>query len=132
MSITNGLDAVSQAMIAQAQRLNIISSNIANANTTASSDKDAFKAMLPVFKTVKIGDAQTVILSQVVRSTAPSIAMYEPNNPLADKHGYIYSSNVDRNEMAADLVSAQQSFTANTKVFKMLSDLQSDTIKAMK
>lgn len=132
MSITNGLDAVSQAMVAQAQRLNIVSSNIANANTIASNDKDAFKAMLPVFKTVKVGDAQTVVLSKIVHSTAPSAAMYAPNNPLADVHGYIYGSNVDRNEMAADLVSAQQSFTADTKVFKTLSELQSDTIKAMK
>ena len=132
MGITNGLDALSQGMITQAQRLNIISSNIANANTTAPNQKDAFKAMLPVFKTVKTGDAQTVIISQIVRSSAPSVAVFSPNNPLANSHGYVYTSNVDRNEMAADLVSAQQSFTANTKVFKMLSDLQSDTIKAMK
>ncbi|MGR5365743.1 flagellar basal body rod protein FlgC [Photobacterium damselae] len=132
MSISNGLAAVSQAMVAQAQRLNLISSNIANINTVSSSEKGAFKAMLPVFKTVKIGDAQTVVLSEVIRSKAPSGAMYAPNNPLSDVHGYIYSSNVDRNEMAADLVSAQQSFSSDTKVFKTLSELQSDTIKAMK
>lgn len=131
MSIVNGINAATSGMVAQAQRLDLISSNIANSNTIASSDKESFKALVPVFKTVKSGDAQGVVLTKVIRSAAPSNAMYAPNNPLADVNGYIYGSNVDKNEMAADLISAKSSYTTNLKVLKTLNDVRTSVIKAM-
>ncbi|PSV01122.1 flagellar basal body rod protein FlgC [Photobacterium kishitanii] len=131
MSMIDGINAAASGMIAQAQRLNLISSNIANANTVSSSEKESFKALVPVFKTMNSGDAQGVVVTKIIKSAAPSKAMYAPNNPLADSNGYVYGSNVDNNEMAADLISAQASYATDVKVLKILNELRDSTIKAM-
>lgn len=132
MSMIDGMNAASLAMTAQAQRLNTISGNIANMDTVASSPDQAFKARLVQFKTVSVGDAQTAIVTDVVDSLAAHRPIYDPTNPIADDKGYVYASNVNREEQMADLMEAEQAYLANAKVAKTLKDITLKTINAIK
>lgn len=132
MSILDGMNAATTAMNAQAHRLNAVAGNIANLSTVASSPEQAHKARLVEFKTIYQGEAQTVTVSNIVESTAPNRPIFDPTNPLADEKGYVYASNVNREEQMADLISAQQSYEANAQVAKTLKNLAITSIKSMK
>ena len=90
------------AMRAQVMRLDTIASNLANANTVASSENDAYRAVKPVFETVyqqtETSFSAQVNMAGVVQTDRPVDQRYEPNNPLSDADGYVYYSNVNELE----------------------------------
>lgn len=131
MSIIDGMRATSSAMIAQSMRMDAISSNIANMDTVASSPDETFKAKFVKFKAVAIGGAEGVVVTEVVNSSAPAKAIYAPTSPLADKNGFIYSSNVNREEMVADLMSTESSYQLNAQTALVLKNLASSTIQTL-
>ena len=89
-------------MSAQSARLNTTASNLANANTVASSAETAYRSRQPVFQTVmqdigadgRSGASAGVRVAGVVETTAPPAKVHDPGNPLADADGYVYMSNV--------------------------------------
>ncbi len=120
MSILNALDVASMGMAAQAARLNTISSNIANMDTVASNPDAAFKAKLAHFKVVQANGVEGVVLDRVIESEAPARPIFNPSHPMADLAGYVYASNVNREEQVADLISAESSLDLNVKVASSL------------
>ena len=132
MSIIDGINAATTAMTSQAQRMSVVAGNIANMDTVASSPEEAHKARIIEFKSLYIGEAQTAVVSNVIESNAPHRPIYDPSNPMADKNGYIYASNVNREEQVADLMSSEQSYSANAAVANTLKNLAISTIKSIK
>jgi flagellar basal-body rod protein FlgC len=59
----------------------------------------------------------------VVESTTPPMQTYEPNNPLADKDGYVYTSNVNSIEEMANMISANRSFATDVEAINTARDL---------
>ncbi len=108
-------------MNAQSLRMNLTASNIANANTIAGSEKEAYKARQPVFSTLLDGmnpnptDAKVQMLG-VVQSQEKGAIRYAPNNPLADDKGYIYESNVDIVEEMTNMISASRGYQSNVEI----------------
>lgn len=131
MSIIDSMNSAGMAMVAQSQRMDAISSNIANMDTIASAPDQAFKAKLVVFKTVNVGDSQSVVVSDVVQSQAPSRPVYAPNHPLADDFGYIYTSNVNREEMVADMMSTESSYELNSHLSSSLKRMGEKTLQTL-
>lgn len=118
-------------MSAQTVRLNTTASNIANADSVASSSGEAYKARHPVFSTVLRNAGQVsagVKVVGIVESRAAPIARYEPNNPLADKGGYVYAPNVSLVEEMANMISASRSYQSNVQVANMTKNLISRTL----
>ncbi len=64
----------------------------------------------------------------VVESTTPASKRYEPNNPLANKDGYVYMSNVNSIEEMTNMISANRSFTTNIDAINTARDLLLKTI----
>ncbi len=122
-------------MSAQTVRLNTTASNIANADSVASSSGEAYKARHPVFSAVfkNIGQADQVSsgvkIVGIVESSAAPIARYEPNNPLADEGGYVYAPNISLVEEMANMISASRSYQSNVQVANMAKNLISQTLK---
>lgn len=132
MSIINSMNAAGMGMVAQSHRISAISSNIANINTVASSPKEAFKAMVVEFKTVNIGEnTQSVVVSKVLRSEATHMPIFDPSNPLADENGYLYASNVGREEQVADLISAETSYQLDTQLSATLKSIAIQSIQSL-
>jgi flagellar basal-body rod protein FlgC len=127
MSINSIFDVAGSAMSAQTVRLNTVASNLANAQTAASSIDRTYRARHPVFAPLYQGaldadpasasaDGTGVQVLGIVESDAPLAPRYEPDNPLADEKGYVYYPNVNVVEEMADMISASRSFQINVQV----------------
>lgn len=116
MSLANILKLSGGALNAQTVRLNTVASNLANVETIASSADGAYKAKRPVFQTVlqnatrDVESGFGVMVKGVSETRAPNAKVYDPGNPLADKEGYIYRSNVNPLEEMTDMLDAARSY----------------------
>ena len=129
MSLGSVFDIAAMGMSAQTIRLNTTASNMANAETSASSEAEAYKALRPVFVSTNeksAGDHASfngssaadfgVMVSDIIESQAPVNKAYEPNNPQANEEGYVFYSNVNTIEEMADMISASRSFQMNVEM----------------
>lgn len=135
MALFDIFDVAGSALSAQALRLNLTASNLANASTVATTPEQAYKAREPVFaaalEAAAPGTAPTVPvqLRGIVTSTAAAEPLYQPNNPLADANGYVYRSNVDTVEAMVNMISASRSYQNNVEVMSTSRDLLLQTLK---
>src|SRR4051812_20952609 len=97
MSLFNIFDVASSAMAAQSERLNVTASNIANADSVAGPDGQAYRAKQVVFEAVPPTDGNgpsKVRVSNVVEDGAPGRKVFDPKHPMADGQGYVTMPNV--------------------------------------
>lgn len=104
-------------MSAQAQRLNTVSSNLANADSVTSTNGTPYKAKQVVFTAVPMDGATStgVKVSDVVEDAKPPKLMYDPSHPLADEQGYVASPNVNVVEEMVNMISASRSYQDNVE-----------------
>ena len=122
-------DIAGSAMRAQNMRLNTTASNLANANSVASTAENAYKARHPVFAAIledEIGGVKTL---GIVESAREPTKRYEPGHPLANKEGYIFNSNVDTVEEMANMMSATRSYQSNVDMLTTVKQLMLQTLK---
>jgi flagellar basal-body rod protein FlgC len=118
------------AMAAQTVRLNTIASNMANADVSAGSEAEAFRARKPVFATVMGGEAGGgVQVLDVVKSSDPLRRVHEPDNPKADADGMVYYTNVNEVSEMADMMSASRAFETNVEVLSRIKSMQASVLK---
>ena len=118
------------AMAAQSVRLNTIASNLANADTAAPSEAQAYRARKPVFAAVMENDAGgRVQVLDMVQSADPVRKVYEPGNPLADAEGMVVYSNVNSVAEMADMMSASRAFETNVEVMGRIKSMQQSLIR---
>lgn len=132
MSLISIFNISSSAMNAQSVRLNTTASNLANAESVSSSEAGAYRARQPVFETVMnslTGEVNGVKVTDVVKSDAPILKQYSPGNPMADKEGYIYRSNVNAMEEMANMISASRSYQNNVEVMNTSKQMLISTLR---
>lgn len=125
------------AMNAQSVRLNTVASNLANADTAASSAESVYRARKPVFAAVfadrgldestKAGARVQVL--DVVQSTEPVRESYEPDNPLANADGVVFYPNVNSVAEMTDMMSASRAFETNVEVLGRLKSMQQSLLR---
>ena len=128
-------DISGSAMSAQSVRLNTTASNLANANTVASSREAAYRSRQPVFQTVMNNSAGAatpesagVRVAGVVETSAEPARLYDPGNPMADKDGYIFMSNVNPVDELVNMISASRSYQSNVEVLNTSKELLMRTL----
>ncbi len=135
MAIFNLFDIAGSGMTAQSVRLNLVASNIANANSVSSSLDTVYKSRQPVFaaELKNMLDQQNlgsnVNVLGVVESPQPPVMEYAPNHPMADKSGYIYKPNVNTIEEMANMMSASRAYQNNVEVLNTAKELILQTLK---
>lgn len=132
MSLIDALHVSGMGAKAQATRMELSASNLANSNTVAGSASEAYKAKHAVFEsmvTTSSGFNETVNVAGVVASNDPIEKEYSPEHPLADADGYIYHSNVNRMVELADVMTARDSYQANIEMVGSLKSLMQQTIQ---
>lgn len=118
------------AMNAQSVRLNTIASNLANANASAGSEAEAYRARKPVFSTLMGGDnGGGVQVLDVVESAEPLRRAHEPDNPKADADGMVYYTNVNEVAEMADMMTASRAFETNVEVLGRIKSMQQSLLK---
>lgn len=127
MDFFTSLDISASALTAERTRMNLISSNLANANSTRTAEggpykrKDAVFAAEPVaesFSSVlkKAGrreDPKQVGVVQISEDQSPPRLQYDPTHPDADAKGYVALPNVNVVEEMADMIAATRTYEAN-------------------
>lgn len=131
MSLFNVFGTSGTAMNAQNIRLNMIASNIANANTVSDNPDTAYKALNPVFQqqALKNNSVSGVSVVRVERSAQEHPMLYQPDNPMADDKGYVHLSNVNLMEEMANMISASRSYQTNVEVLGTSKSLMMETIR---
>jgi flagellar basal-body rod protein FlgC len=137
MSLFNVFNTAGSALNAQTIRLNTTASNLANAESVDGDPSKVYRARHPVFQTMmdESGmnfDSQDagvgVRVLGVVESKTPPLMRYQPDNPSANKDGYVYSSNVNSIEEMTNMISANRSFATNVECINTARDLLLKTI----
>ena len=131
MSLLNNFDVAASAMRAQSLRLNIITSNVANADTVSGDEASAYRARNPVFESMivnKNNHAVGVRMLAVVEDNAPVGVRYDPGHPLANEEGKVFSSNVNTIEQMVNMISASRSYQSNIEVLNTSKQLLTRTL----
>lgn len=136
MDFFNSIKASSSGLSAQRLRMNLISGNLANANTTRTKGggpyrrKEAIFAAQPVDPSFKkiLTDRQNNQLSgvKVVRiyeDPNPPVMKYEPQHPHANDKGYVAMPNINIMEEMVNMISATRGYEANVTALKAAKDM---------
>lgn len=139
MDLIPGLQSSASALHAERIRMEVISQNIANANTTKAENGEPYRRQLVHFDTIlrnKMGrpnDVASNNLSQVeatkiIEDSRPFREVYQPGHPDANKDGMVQYPNVHIHEEMADMISASRAYEANMAVIRTSRTLAIQTI----
>ena len=120
------------AISAQSQRLNVVASNLANADAVAGPDGQAYRARQVTFQTVPMSDTQGaagVKVSNIFESDVPNRRVFNPQHPSADAEGYVTHSNVNPVEEMVNMISASRSYQNNVEVMNTAKALLLKTLQ---
>ncbi len=142
MDLLTSLKISSSGLSAQRKRMEAISSNIANAQTTQTAEGGPYRKKEVVFGSEPARDsfgdilegkmeehAQTVHVTDVVNSNKPPILKYEPNHPDANKDGYVAYPDINVMQEMADMIEAQRSYEANITAINTTKSMAGKTLE---
>lgn len=134
MSMFQIFSVSGSAVSAQSQRLNVVASNLANADTVAGPDGQAYKARQVVFQTHLVGagndlGAAGVKVSQITEDQTQGRRVHDPKHPQADAEGYVTYSNVNSVEEMVNMISASRSYQNNIEVMSTAKSLLLKTLQ---
>ncbi len=130
MSLFNIFNVSGSAMTAQSQRLNVVASNLANADSTTSANGQPYRAKQVVFSATPMGDGSTqgVQVAAVVEDNSPMKMVYDPKNPTANPQGYVTMPNVNVVDEMVNMISASRSYQDNVEVMNTSKSLLLKTL----
>jgi len=132
MSLFNVFNVSGSAVSAQSQRLNVVASNLANADSVAGPDGQPYKARQVVFQAQLVDGEQSsagVRVAQVIEDNAAPRRIHNPDHPLADEQGYVTMSNVNPVEEMVNMISASRSYQTNIDVMNTAKSLLLKTLQ---
>ncbi|APA67231.1 flagellar basal body rod protein FlgC [Janthinobacterium sp. BJB1] len=129
MSLFNIFNVSGSAMSAQAQRLNTVASNLANADSATSASGEAYRAKQVVFEAVPMANGATAVkVQKVIEDPSPMKLVYDPKNPLADEKGYVTMPNVNTVDEMVNMLSASRSYQTNVETMNAAKSLLLKTL----
>jgi flagellar basal-body rod protein FlgC len=119
------------AISAQSQRLNVVASNLANADAVAGPDGQGYKGRQLMFETAPMGGDGSlgVKVTGVKESNDPLRKVHNPSHPAADTDGYVTQSNVNPVEEMVNMISASRSYQNNVEVMNTAKTLLLKTLQ---
>ncbi len=141
MDILTGMRVSASGMAAQRTRMNTISSNIANINTTRSPEggpyrrKDVVLESMPeaksfgeILTSAPQKDVQRVQVTDVTVDRRAPLLKYEPDHVDADENGYVAYPNINLMEEMANMIQATRSYEANVSAMNATKDMAMTSI----
>ena len=148
MAFLNSLDISGSALTAERLRMDIISENISNAQTTRTESGGPYKRKMVVFQPADEGGsfkdaldsrisgesaaAKGVKVTGIVEDDTPSTPVYDPENPDADESGYVQMPNVNIVKETIDMMSATRAYRANLTVLNAVKNMASKALEVGK
>jgi flagellar basal-body rod protein FlgC len=143
MSLLSAIEVSATGLTAQRQRMDIISSNLANANTTRTEEGGPFRRKDLVFESANVNEAFSSVFDfaleratgtgvQVIgiyEDNTPFIRRYNPAHPDADGEGYVLMPNINSIEEMVNLISATRSFEANAQAISAIKEIAQKSVE---
>ncbi len=142
MDFMTSLKIGSSGMTAQRKRIDTISTNLANINTTRTAEGGPYRRQSVVFSAVHAKDnfgkeldsalggdhVREVEVTDTVEDHEEPKMVYQPEHPDADERGYVAMPNVNLMEEMVDLISASRSYEANVATINATKGMLSKAI----
>lgn len=130
MSLFNVFNIASSSMNAQSQRLNVVASNLSNADSTTSSTGEPYRARQVVFSAVETQNshAKGVKVAGIVHDKSPMKMVYEPGHPMANDEGYVEMPNVNVVDEMVNMMSASRSYQNSVDMMNTTKTLLQKTL----
>lgn len=145
MGLFDGYNVATSGMSAQRERINVVSSNIANAQTTHTTDGGPYKKKNVSFQEVLFDQSGVkkpvetkqekpfssltgVGVKEIIESKDAPMMKYEPEHPDANEKGYVAYPNINPIIEMVDLIEAMRSYEANVASFKSQKDIDTKTL----
>lgn len=141
MDFLTGLRVGSSGMTAQRMRMNTISSNIANVNTTRSPEggpyrrKDVVLESMPEMKSfneILSGEQekfQRVQVTDITSDLRAPLLKYEPDHPDANEEGYVAYPNINLMEEMANMIQATRAYEANVSAIQAVKGMANSALE---
>ncbi len=142
MDFFDAIHASSSGLSAQRLRMNLISGNLANVNTTRTREggpfrrKEAIFAARPLEESFKkiLADRQKKQLSmvkvdRVIEDSNPPVMKYDPGHPDADEKGYVAMPNINVMEEMVNMISATRGYEANVTALKAAKEMATTALE---
>jgi flagellar basal-body rod protein FlgC len=148
MGFFDGYDIATSGMGAQRERINVVSSNIANAQTTHTENGGPYRKQNVVFEEVLLESAKKVDKSgqekidplavkgvnvrEITEANKEPILKYDPTHPDANENGYVAFPDINPVIEMVDLIEAMRSYEANVAAFKTQKNMDTQTLDIIK
>lgn len=142
MDFFNSINVSSSALSAERTRMNLISSNLANANASRTPEGGPYKRKDAVFTATPLDNSfnraldgataqqvRRVEVSQIVEDQNPPRLQYDPGHPDADPQGYVAMPNVNVVEEMADMIGATRAYEANVTAVQAAKSMALKTLE---
>jgi len=129
MDFLSALRISASGLAAERVRVNLASSNLANAESTRGPDGKPYQRLDPVLEAVPFGEELAtaegtapmgVQVAQVAKDQTPGRRVFDPSHPDADPKGFVTLPNVNPIHEVVNLMSASRSYDANSSALETL------------
>lgn len=143
MGSFSAMNIAATGMTAQQLRIDIVSQNIANANSTRGEDGNVYRRKTVVMAEKRrtafgnvletcMGQANSGVKVTGIATDMSDLKMvYDPDHPDADENGYVSYPNVDTVQEMTDMIDASRSFEANVTAFQAAKSMASKGLEIM-
>ncbi|HBA72801.1 MAG: flagellar basal body rod protein FlgC [Geobacteraceae bacterium GWC2_55_20] len=142
MDFFSSINVSSSALSAERTRMNLISSNLANASATRTAEGGPYKRKDAVFTSTPMENrfdraldgataqqVRQVEVSRIVEDQNPPRMQYDPGHPDADPQGYVAMPNVNVVEEMADMIGATRAYEANVTAVQAAKSMAMKTLE---
>jgi len=144
MAFLSSLDIAGSGITAQKRRMDTITENIINRETTRTADGGPYRRKLTVFREIdsdkgfrsalrlarfhnrrpeKLHQDRGVMVSEIIEDQSEFIPVYDPTHPDSDEDGYVWMPNVNTTIEMVDAMAASRSYSANIAAFDALKNM---------
>ncbi|HHX59576.1 MAG TPA: flagellar basal body rod protein FlgC [Epulopiscium sp.] len=143
MSFLSSIDISASGLTAQRLRLDVISQNIANVNTTRTEDGGPYRRKAVIFEEKKAQQPFSEVLSsskqgqasggvrvsRIEEDASPFVMNYDPGHPDANEEGYVAMPNVNIVSEMVNMISASRSYEANVTAMNAMKSMATKALE---
>lgn len=141
MNFFSAMEIVASGLTAQRTRLNLVASNLANAQTTRTAEGGPYQRRDPVFVTQPVSNrfdellddpvaqqASMVQVESIEVDTSPPRMVFDPDHPDADTLGYVQMPNVNAIEEMVNMMTASRAYEAGVTAMQTIRNLANSAL----
>ena len=124
-------DVAQRAMSAQLVRMNAAASNLANAGSVSGSESEAYRPLRPVFaeQLDQASGLSSVRVDGVFRADVAANRVHDPDHPLADENGDVWSAPIDENAEMVEMLEASRQYRNVVEALSTAKQLMLETMR---